>query len=127
MKPRLASILLVCLITANLFAGPYYADGQYIHSYADRLADGSIALMIELTSAPVQDIILINNSGSDSVIGVFDDIYLCNNVIFNVNALILTYDYFPDDAVSNDIALLVPEPATLILFALGGLVLRRKR
>ena len=51
------------------------------------------------------------------------------DAVFPYVELPLTFDpgVYPGDATSFTVTMPIPEPTTLILFALGGLVLRRKR
>jgi len=78
--------------------------------------------------APIDDILLIENTGTSSVLGVFDG--AAEGAIFNVSGVNMTLTYLyvaGTDLVANDIALLIPEPATLALLSLGLLAIRRNK
>ena len=79
------------------------------------------------------DVVLIENTGSDAVVGGFDTL---NNAVATEGSVYeigsgwfkLTYVYAAGaDMVGNDIALvMVPEPMTIAILGLGGLLLRRR-
>jgi hypothetical protein len=90
------------------------------------------ALVVNLTQALnplITNIVLVNNTGTDAVKGVFDTFNggwasegAWANIGFGVMAK-LTYV----GGTGNDIALQVPEPATLLLLGFGAVMLRKKR
>lgn len=101
----------------------------------DQVADSLTKLLVTVTSAPTDEVILlIENTGANAVLGTFDTI---NGIAAAEGATVnlagsnytLTYLY---DAVSgtvgagNDIALIIPEPVTFAFIGLGYLIIRRK-
>jgi len=104
--------------------------------YIDPVADSaSIAtLLVSMTSTnPVGDILLINNTGTVAVHGVFDTLNGGSaiegaTVVLGGVTYTLTYVYTAGtDGVANDVALVAPEPATIALLSLGLLAIRRKK
>lgn len=101
----------------------------------DQVAASLTKLVVNATTAPIDDILLVENTGSTAVLGLFDTI---NGIAASEGAIVnlagadyaLTYLY---DSVTktvgagNDIALWIPEPATIALFSLGLIAIRRKR
>jgi hypothetical protein len=84
-------------------------------------------------AAPAGDLLLIENTGTDAVVGKFDTI---NGVAAAEGALVtigstdyrLTYLYASQNTeIHNDIALLIPEPAAIALLSLGMFIIRRKK
>jgi hypothetical protein len=86
-------------------------------------------LLVSLTgSLPVGDIMLINNTGAGVVQGIFDT--LNGGSAAEGTALVLganTYHLTYVGGDGNDVALVIPEPATLSLIALGLLALRKRK
>jgi hypothetical protein len=95
------------------------------------------SLVVTLTGALADEeevIVLIHNTGTSMVVGTFDTanggsavegatVWLGGDLYKK-----LTYVYAADgDAIANDVALLVPEPATIALLGLGLLAIRRKK
>jgi len=101
----------------------------------DALGASSTAnLLVSLTgAAPTSAIVLIETTGTTAVSGMFDTlnggwagegawVQLAPDVWFQ-----LTYTYNSGDGNANDIALLVPEPATIALLSLGLFAIRRRK
>jgi hypothetical protein len=91
-------------------------------------------LLVNLTgAAPSGNLLLVENTGIDSVVGVFDSLNGGSaaegaSVVLGGMTYTLTYQYVGGtDGIANDIALVVPEPATIALLSLGLLALRRNR
>lgn len=80
--------------------------------------------------APTGDIVLIENTGETAVVGEFDN--AAEGAIFNVGGINMRLTYLFDAVTmtrdaGNDIALLIPEPATIALLSLGMFIIRRKK
>jgi hypothetical protein len=92
---------------------------------------GTAALVVNATVAPAGDIVLIQNTGTSDVAGAFDTLNGSSGPYVNLAGswFQLVYDYDADsDSQDNDIALVsVPEPTTVLLLGLGGLLIRRKK
>jgi len=105
------------------------AGSVYIDDPTNKAATSITSLLVSGTgTAPTSDILLINNTGTSAVSGVFDD--AAEGTIFNVNGvnMALTYTYIGGiDGLANDVALVIPEPATIALLSLGLLAIRRKK
>jgi hypothetical protein len=98
-------------------------------------------LVLTLTAAlvdPTAPIVLVKNGSGNAVAGFFDHIngvargaegsYVGLSYGGIVYGYQLTYLYNADGgAIGNDIALVIPEPATLALLSLGLLVIRRRK
>jgi hypothetical protein len=94
-----------------------------------------------LATPPESDIVLIQQAGTDAVRGFFDQLNgvvgaadESDKVVLGGNTYLLTYLYnaeadggLGERGTGNDIALLIPEPATIALLSLGLLAIRRKK
>ena len=91
---------------------------------------GYAQLIVNTGGDPGATVLLIDNaSDGGAVVGEFDDIVVNGNAgrqhVIGANYYWLSYSYGDDN---NDIALvLVPEPATLIMLAIGGLIATKRR
>ncbi len=97
---------------------------------AEAVAD----LVVTLTGdAPAGDILLIENTGTSDVVGVFDSLNggsAAEGAYVNLGGSVyqLTYKYIAGvDGIANDIAIVIPEPATIALLSLGLIAIRRKK
>jgi len=92
------------------------------------------ALVVDMTAGTATgDVVLIENTGADAVVGGFDTLnkaVATEGSVYEIGSgwFKLTYNYAAGaDMVGNDIALvMVPEPATIAVLGLGGLLLRRR-
>jgi len=99
-------------------------------------ASSTANLVVSLLSTdPTTDLVLIETVGATAVSGLFDTLNGGSaaegaTVVLGSTTFTLTYLYdavtgTPD--IGNDIALLIPEPATVALLGLGLLAIRRKK
>jgi hypothetical protein len=96
---------------------------------------GIANLLVSLTGSvmPAGNIVLVENTNTGAVSGIFDTLNGGSaaegtTVVLGGNTYNLTYVYAAGvDAVANDIALVIPEPATIALFSLGLIAIRRKK
>ena len=95
------------------------------HAYINNGTAGTRTLDISLSAAPpAGDLVLLDNLGANNVLrGTFDGLpegapvqASFGGQAYNWN---ISYAYGPD---GNDIALLIPEPSTLVLLGLVGLI-----
>jgi hypothetical protein len=119
----------------DIVAGGVSAIGCSTNVYAKSYDASVTHLVLNLTETlddPDAEIILVDNQGSNPVVGLFSDLNGRNwggvapegaYVKLGDDYRILTYV----GGDGNDIALLVPEPATLALLSLGMFVIRRKK
>jgi hypothetical protein len=97
-----------------------------------------IADLVLSASAPLRagDIVLVETTSSTAVAGIFDRLNGVvgaatqgASVVLGGNTYKLSYVYDATtgiDGNGNDIALVVPEPITMVFLGLGGLMLRRR-
>jgi len=91
--------------------------------------DAAVANLNVTGTVPVGDILLISNTGSNPVYGAFDNHAWGSGVTVGTTNYILTNLYNAANGNhygGNDVALVVPEPATIALFGLGLLALVRR-
>jgi hypothetical protein len=91
-------------------------------------------VLTALSNPPASDIVLIQQTDNTSAVaGIFDKLNGVVGgtwVVLGSNTYTLTYKYNAEAAVrgtGNDIALLIPEPATIALLSLGLFAIRRKK
>jgi hypothetical protein len=109
-----------------------HVDETIIDSQDEEAAVAKLVVTADV--APTADVILlVENTGTNAVTGEFDSANggsAAEGALVNVAGHIyqLTYQYAAGaDEVGNDIALLIPEPATLVLLAIGGLIAAKRR
>jgi hypothetical protein len=98
-------------------------------------------VLSSLSDPPASDIVLIQQAGTSAVAGIFDKLNGVvggadegDTVVLGSNTYMLTYLYnaeanggLGERGTGNDIALLIPEPATIALLSLGLLAIRRNK
>jgi len=104
------------------------------NSYIDSATDANAVALLLVDAAgtpdvPAADIVLIENTSASAVTGKFDNVSEGQIVALGDEWFQVTYTYVAGgDSVGNDIALVwVPEPATILLLAIGGLIAAKRR
>jgi len=111
----------------NLLAGSeleigFGSAGQVVANGAVAL-DGNLTLDLSSLTALVTEITLIDNDGTDPLVGTFANAPSGTTYNSPVGTYSLAYNFN-----GNDLALtFVPEPASVVLVSLGGLMLARRR
>jgi len=86
-------------------------------------------LTVNVTGAlPSGNIVLINNTGASAVSGAFDNHAWNSTMVIGGVTYTLVNNYANGvDGLTNDVALIIPEPATITLLGLGLLAIRRNK
>jgi len=103
---------------------------SYIDAANEAAADARLVVVPDV--APAADLVLIENTSASAVTGKFDTLNGGYSRIVNLGGstfwLSYTYDASTGYNNGNDIALiLIPEPATIVLLAIGGLIAAKRR
>jgi hypothetical protein len=101
----------------------------------DQVSASLTKLLIDAANAPTANVVLVENTGSAAVLGIFDTINgiaASEGAVVNIAGTNCTLTYLYDAATGsigtgNDIALLVPEPATVVLLTIGLITITRKK
>jgi hypothetical protein len=103
-------------------AGSVYIDPTGIAAAVANLS------VTQTGALPTGNIILINNTGTSGIAGAFDNIAWGSTVTLGGVDYTLTKTYIGGlDGLANDVALIIPEPATITLLGLGLFAFRRNK
>jgi hypothetical protein len=116
--------------------------GVYIDPVNNAVANLDVTSLVVSSTALPSVIVLIETLGTAAVTGVFDSVLdgdstgsgaqnstvMLKDELNNLHQYTLTYLYNANgDGKTNDIALIIPEPATIALLSLGLIAIRRNK